>query len=546
MRSVRLRILLLSVALCTTTVGFRAQQTFRSTTALLTLDVSVLDRDGNPVTGLTPDDFVVTLNKEAEPVRTMIFLATQNQNKNGAFPAQSSEAPPSSQLAPTMAARREPDSKLLVILVDDLSIHPTDSKGLFVSAERFVNTIPARDWVGLASSSGQMAVSPSLDRTRLLKDLGHVFGSMSDPRRDGQFVGFMDALEADMGSEASLRSLIETACGLPANTRNLGQLLAESPCAHEITRKSHDNATFARIMTRNQLASYIAVIKAMASAPGVKQLVILTGGIAVRPADSLDFVPVATAAAAAGVQITILMEEPQEDMTVPSGWVKDQRRMLQQAETLAEMSGGQLFHVIGQADRFYQRILRSAGAIYRIGVDLPKTIPPDGNYRVSVSVKRPGLRVLASRYANPPAPQLALTPEERMQHAIANGESLFDLPMLMSVDIVPPRGGSPLAIHVSIDVPGEMASPVSGVLGVSGTDRVLKTSHHELLRSGDGKMYSLDLLVPAVVGVYELRFAAADASGAVGAVTRTIVVKAPDSQASIRLASTGSVANAVR
>jgi hypothetical protein len=157
----------------------------------------------------------------------------------------------------------------------------------------------------------------------------------------------------------------------------------------------------------------------MASAPGVKQLVILTGGVAVKPSDSLDFIPVAKAAAAAGVQITMLMEEPQADITVGAAWVKDQRLMLQQAETLAEMSGGQLFHVVGQADRFYQRVLTSASAIYRIGVDLPKTVPPDGTYKMTVTVKRPGVRVLSSRYAMPPPSPVVRTPDEQTANASA-------------------------------------------------------------------------------------------------------------------------------
>jgi VWFA-related protein len=489
------------------------------------LDVSVLDRDGNPVTGLTPDDFVVTLNKETQPVRTMVFLATQSHSTTETVRVPSPGSPPSPTPAAAPDASREPDPKLLVILIDDMSIYPTDSKGLFVAAERFVDTIPARDWVGLASTSGRMTVNPSRDRAQLMTNLKGAFGWMNDPRRDSKpFVGFMDALEADEIG-ASLLNLIETACRLPVATKNLAQLLAENQCASDIDKKVRDNARFARTSTRNQLDTYANVIKAMASAPGVKQLVILTGGIALKPADSLDFVPVAKAAAAAGVQITMLMEEPQEDITVGGAWVIDQRRMLQQAETLAEMSGGQLFHVVGQADRFYQRVLTSASAIYRIGVDLPQTVPSDGDYKVAVTVKRRGVRVLASRYAAPPPPKIELTQEERLQHAVTTGESLFALPMQMAAEIVPAAGEASTAIRVSIDVPGEMPGPVSGILGIVGPAHVLKSSHHDLARSTDGKTYHLDLLVPATAGTYELRFAAADGSRAVGAISRTIVMQ---------------------
>jgi hypothetical protein len=60
-------------------------------------------------------------------------------------------------------------------------------------------------------------------------------------------------------------------------------------------------------------------------------------------------------------------------------------------------------------------VLKSASAIYRLGVDLPKTVPPDGNYKVAVTVKRPGVTVLAARYAGPPAPTSAITTDDRVR-----------------------------------------------------------------------------------------------------------------------------------
>ena len=96
------RILFLAAAVCVTTVTVPAQQKFTSSTSLLTLDVSVLDQDGNPITGLTADDFVVTLNKETQPVRTIVFLATQSHSATETVRV----ASPGSQPSPTPAAER--------------------------------------------------------------------------------------------------------------------------------------------------------------------------------------------------------------------------------------------------------------------------------------------------------------------------------------------------------------------------------------------------------------------------------------------------------
>jgi len=413
-----------------------------------------------------------------------------------------------------------------------MSIYPTDSKGLFVAAERFLGTVPPGDWVGLASTSGRMTVNPSLDRSPLMAKLRRSFGWMNDPRRDRRpFVGFMDALEVDGGSQAALRNLIETACGLPPSimvSRTLSQLLAENSCANETQRRAMEAAAFARVQTRNQLGKLVDVINAMASAPGVKQLVILTGGVALRPAESADFVPVAKAAAAAGVQLTIMMEEPDDnDLShpAPRAHARDQRQLMVQAQTLAEFTGGQFYRVIGQADRFYQRVLVSASAIYRLGVDLPKAVPQSGNYKIEVTIKRPGVKVHASRYAAPPPPKIALTPDEQMKDAIKTGTPSYALPVQMSAEVVPVQGASPTAIRVSLDVAGDVPGPISCIFGMVGPDQVLKSGRRDLPRSKDGKTYHLEFLVPATIGTHELRFAAADASGAVGAVTQQVVVK---------------------
>lgn len=385
-------------------------QQFTSTTALLVLDVSAVDANGDPVAGLRPEDLIVTLNGKTQPVRTLVFLATHAANTNAA-PRPAGADPAASPASATAGdATIGPDPRLFVVMVDDLSMDPGRSKGLLVAAERFVDSIPPRDWVGLATTSGMTAVNPSLDRAPLLATLKRTFGRMNDPRRQSQvYVGLMDALMAERSPNA-LREVVRSSCGMSMSlllSKNFGQILAENKCASDIDRQVRHNAAFARQNARHQLDALIAVINAMAAAPGVKQLVVLTDGLAVAPQESAAFVPLARAAAAAGVRLTMLMEEPDDvDMSHPSAraLAQDQRQLLQQVQTLAEFSGGQFFRVIGQADRFYHRVLASAASVYRIGVEVPQETPPDGAFIVTVAARRPGVKVFASRYAAPAPP----------------------------------------------------------------------------------------------------------------------------------------------
>jgi VWFA-related protein len=516
-------------AVCAIGAAALAQQRFTSTTSLLTLDVSALDRDGKPVTDLGPGDLVVTLNGEHQSVRSMVFLATRT-TRAAAASGPGAGLPASPPPAEAAASNAEPDPRLLVVMVDDLSIFPTESKGLLVAAERFVDAIPPRDWVGLATTSGIGTVNPSLDRAPMLAKLRHTFGRMDDPRRESQtYVGLMDALLVDQGSETQLRQILQDLCDLPVTTsKNLGQILAENRCAHEVERQARSNATFARNTTRNQLDAYAAVIKAMASAPGVKQLVVLTGGVALAPRDSADFIPVAKAAAAAGVQITMMMEEPDDSdlsFRYAGQLAKDQRQMLQQAQTLAELTGGQFFRVVGQADRFYQRVLTATSAVYRIGVDVPAAVPSDGQYTVKIAVNRPGVKAFASRYAVPPLPPVAVSPDEQVTRAIRTGQPLYAVPVRMSAEVVTPEGGAQLAIRISLDVPGHTPAPLSGMFGMIGPDQRLVSGRLNLILAADGTSYHQDILVPAVAATYDIRVAVADGSGAVGAVAQKVVVK---------------------
>lgn len=508
----------------------RAQQRFTSTTALLTLDVSVLDKDGVPVPNLRPEDFVVTVDGETEPVRTMVFLATTAASPN--IPLKRDPKTPLPIETGAVSHESEPDPRLFVVMIDDLSIAPTESKGLLVAAERFISRVPSRDWVGLTTTSGTTTVNPSLDRSIVLAKLKRSFGQMNDPRREGQvFVGFSEAQLIDQGAEVLLKNLIVARCRIPdsiVNSKSVEQLVAEYQCAHDLDRRVRDNARFARTNTRNQLDAYISVIKAMAFAPGVKQLVVVTGGVAAAPGPPTELIRVAKAAAAAGVQLTMMMEEPDAtDISLrnPRDFATDQQQIMQQVETLAEISGGQFYRVIGQGDRFFDRVLTSAAAVYRIGVDLPAKVPATGQYNIKVATNRPGVRVLASRYASPPPKPLELTAEQQVQRAVKNGELLYAVPIEMNADVVKIDGGSKSAIRVLIDVPASTPSPVAGVFGIVGSDGQLRSGGRNFTRARESDPYHSEFLVPVTAGIYDLRLAIRDGTGSVGAVAQRVVVK---------------------
>src|SRR5690242_18050778 len=95
--------------------------TFRSAVTLVSVDLTVLDKDGRPVAGLTADDFQIKLNGRLQPVRTIDYI--QAPAGPDAAPSHEAEATAVGRPVVTNAAA-DKDPKIFVLAVDDLSFPP--------------------------------------------------------------------------------------------------------------------------------------------------------------------------------------------------------------------------------------------------------------------------------------------------------------------------------------------------------------------------------------------------------------------------------------
>ena len=157
----RLATALCSVGLLGTALLAQQQRppVFRGGVDLVTLDVTVVDRDGKPVKGLTPDDFVVSLNGEARSVRALDYL------EFGALSEIAGEASAQVSNQVTPASQRR-GGRVILLVVDDLSAKPGPQiTSLRTAAQRMLETLDLGDLVGLATTSGLgPAINPTRDR----------------------------------------------------------------------------------------------------------------------------------------------------------------------------------------------------------------------------------------------------------------------------------------------------------------------------------------------------------------------------------------------
>ena len=142
-------------------------QTFRGGVELVVLNVTVVDKDGKPVRGLTASDFTVTLDGQARPVRALDFLELGASGGSDVTAVRQT----TNERVPGAPANR--GGRVIVLLIDDLSSKPGQAKGLVVAAERMLGRLDSGDLVGLTTKYSLISL------VRLLGSVGWTWPSIN-------------------------------------------------------------------------------------------------------------------------------------------------------------------------------------------------------------------------------------------------------------------------------------------------------------------------------------------------------------------------------
>jgi VWFA-related protein len=532
-------------------VGLAAQQkpaaTFRSSVALVSVDVTVLDQDGRPVPGLGADDFQIKLNGKLQPVRTVSYVQAVEpaDAATGAAPADEPTAgrPVVTNIVPVK------DPKIFVLAIDDLSFPPEGGRRTLTAARNFVEAQPPGVLVGLTTTSGSVAVNPTADRLAVSTALKHVVGEFIDPRRSSSptnpSVGIAEAIEIGEHNNSSvLRVVVARECldagqnvGDPTANNNANAIgTFGTKCATDVMSSARLIATTTQGTTNRQVAAIANVLDAMKGAPGLKQMVVLSQGIATTRDVVSVFERINKSAAAAGVQLTVLMEDDDEGdvsnqnmgrndigQTLHNGTgiasrKRDDRRMFLAAlQTLADTSGGTFEHVISSPAAAFKRAALAGSAVYRLGVEAPSDAAGSRPIQVTASVSRSGLSVHANHTAMLPAADAPESPAEEVAAAIKHGKLFYAVPMRVAVTRRR-AAGDQIELGVGIAIPGAVAGPLRVTIAVMDAAGGLKQGARTVpVPEGHGD-YRLTVPMPVAAGKYRVRLAVEDAGGAVGSV----------------------------
>jgi VWFA-related protein len=467
------------------------QRTFRSGIDLVTVDVTVLDNAGLPVRGLEAGDFAVELDGQVRPVRVVDWIEFERLDAPIALGPNRPASPPAN---PTEAPR------VVVLVVDDLSMDRQDGKSVQPAGIRFMESLRPNDLLGFATTSGEGAlINPTQDREPVRHALQYTFGRATD-------------------------NAPEDLC--PPTLEEL-----QCPCL----------ATALDHIARQQLENYESLALSIGSAPLGRTMVVMTYGVAptlicrigggppppdwYRERDLSNIQPFAQALARAGVSAYFLAIEP----TPGFGPTLEPDRWFASVRLTADASGAHFDRIIGQADRNFARIRTAMSAFYRLGVELPSE-RVDPRVRVAVKVGRKDVTVEARRSALvPEGARAARTIDEALESAATRGEYWRDVPVSLSVAVRQSAAADRMQLGLHVAVPPSAAGPLSAVIAVvDEAGAPVWTGRASLVAAEPGADYARSTTVDVPPGSYRVRAAVADINEHLGVADRTVSARLHD------------------
>jgi VWFA-related protein len=514
MRNTLAALILIAALVWTTSAQ---QPVFRSRIELVTVDVTVVDRNGDPVRDLTADRFEIKVDgvprkvvwAEFVPLRSVPLAdaaAVDHFTSNeGANPGQ-----------------------LVLIAVDQSHIRRVEGLAALRAASAFVDALDPADRVAAAPINHGGPIQFTTQHATVKRYLQRLTGEATAMPVHFK-IGLSEALPIADGSRTLLDQVVRRECGAPLGRFENLRRMAEAdgmrdPCPVQVEQEGRALAQQARTEARLTLDSLHALIRRLGEIDGPKTLVLLSEGLVAEP-QLIDLTALGAAAQAARVTIHVLqLETPMLDASADTVSPTLFPDMQLRADGLARLAGsakGGLFRLVGADPYPFRRILKELSGHYLVAFEAAGSDRDGRIHRIAIDVRADGVTVRGrpAFQFGPAAPSAAIDSE--LVALLRNPRLTTELPLRIAAYAF--LDASTENLHLLLTAETEEAE--AGQEAATGF--VLIDSRGVIAASGaglaDGGKYFQSATVPA--GRYTLKGAAISKSGRRGSVERQLDVK---------------------
>ncbi|MEQ1869656.1 MAG: VWA domain-containing protein [Vicinamibacterales bacterium] len=398
---------------------------FTSAVEVTSLDVSVFDDRGRPVTDLKPDEFVVTIDKSVRQVVSADWV--QLQTPGG--------APPTTVPAGYSSNEGASGGRLILIVVDQPNIRLGGTLGIRKAVNGFIDHLRPSDRTAIVGLGvGARSVGFTADRERLKKTLERLSGLHQPRPLMLHNISVSEAKDIQRGDSLTLSEVTRRECAdAPGQRATPADLDA---CTFELQAEAREVVLSGAGDGRDTIRALGGLLDSLKAIDGPKTMMFVSEGFAVDDMHG-EVAALGTRAAAARTSIYSLKLDDSlftvdaSQARVAIGRMDDRARRAEGMEILSGASRGTLINVIGNGVNVFARIESELAGYYLIGVESGAADKDGKAHPVSVSVKRPRLTVRTRRAVIGSATESTAprTPRESVMAALATPLPMTALPI---------------------------------------------------------------------------------------------------------------------
>jgi len=360
---------------------------FTSVVDVVTVDVTVVDKYGQPVQDLGRSDFVLTVDGQPRKIASAQFVAVRGESATAAT------APLPASSLPDFSTNTVQSGRLIAIAIDRGSITPVSARDVLAAAGRFVDRLDPADRVALFSIPQGPLIDFTTDHRAISSALRQIDGQ-GDSKQGVKNIGIADALSFERRNDFAMEEVLVRECGvIPPDGPGASET---KMCRNMVVEEASLVTTYAHERARNTMNGLMGILQRLGSSETPKTLVLVSEGMVID-GERRIVQGFGRAAAAAHVTLYALKPETSESTAAQSRMaanpVRDRSAKEEGLQYVSSVGGGEMFRVIADPDFAFARVASELSGYYLLGFE-PEAGDRDGrSHGISVKVNRDGVSV---------------------------------------------------------------------------------------------------------------------------------------------------------